>query len=426
MRLGILGGGLSGITLQKLLKESSEVLEKENRIGGLCRSFVKNGFLYDVGGHILFSRDDKIMDLVREILGENKNYCKRDSKIFFKERFVKYPFENDLAALDKEDIYECLMGYIKNEHPNPKNLKEWIYYTFGSGIADKYLIPYNEKIWKTKLEEMTLEWVERIPKPPMEDVIKSALGIETEGYTHQLYFNYPIIGGIEALVSAMVKEKASICTSFDIKRIYLKGKNWVVSNGTDEKEYEKLVLTFSVKEAVKIIDNVPEKVKEAAANLRNNMVRVVLVGVNNESLSDRGAIYVPSSDICTHRVCYMNYFSKNNVPKGKSSLMAEVTTNPNQEYYNVSNDVLVEKVINDLSKAGMIRKNEVVETDIKNFEYGYVVYDLDYQKNIKIVRDYFKEIGIDLHGRFAEFEYINMDEVIKRSINLAEKINSPK
>ena len=64
--------------------------------------------------------------------------------------------------------------------------------TFGRSIAEKYFLPYNRKIWKTEPREMGLEWVGRVPKPPMEDVVKSALGIETEGYTHQLHFRYPL------------------------------------------------------------------------------------------------------------------------------------------------------------------------------------------------------------------------------------------
>lgn len=423
MRIGILGGGLSGITLQSFLEMESEILEKEDRVGGLCRTFEKEGFSYDVGGHILFSKDEKIMKLVRAVLAGNINYCKRDSKIFFKGRFVKYPFENGLGVLDKEDIYECLIGYLQNEHPKPTNFLEWIYYTFGNGLSEKYLVPYNQKIWKYDLKKMSLEWMERIPKPPVEDVVKSALGIETEGYVHQLYFNYPAVGGIEGLVKAFVKKNSKITTGFEIRTIRKDGKEWLVSDGRNNRCYDQLILTIPVKEAVKYFPTVPEEVRRATEALIHNSVRVVLVGVKNETLSDRGAVYVPSPEVVAHRLCYMGYFSRNNVPSGKSSLMAEITTNPLIELHTVADDLLIEKVVEDLHKVGIINKQDVTITDIKNLEYGYVVYDLDYQKNMKIVRDYFQELGIILHGRFAEFEYINMDEVINRSLKLAETLN---
>ena len=135
------------------------------------------------------------------LLGDNVHRARRNNKIFYKGRYVKYPFENGLFDLEPQDRFECLYHYIKNDYPPPQtNFKEWIYHHFGKGLAEKYLIPYNEKIWNVPAEELGLEWVDgRVPKPPLEDVIKAAVGVETEGYTHQLYFNYPAHGGIESL-----------------------------------------------------------------------------------------------------------------------------------------------------------------------------------------------------------------------------------
>src|SRR5215468_4712491 len=108
MNIGILGGGISGIALQRFLRHPNEVLEAAPVPGGLCRTFWKEGFGYDIGGHILFSKQQHINELVDQILGENVNHCRRANYVLFKGRYVKYPFENDLAALDIEDRYECL------------------------------------------------------------------------------------------------------------------------------------------------------------------------------------------------------------------------------------------------------------------------------------------------------------------------------
>ncbi len=426
MKYGILGGGLSAVTLSYYLNYDNEILEKEKKIGGLCRTFEKDGFQYDIGGHILFSKDSKLMDVVKSFLGENINYCKRNNKIIYKNRFMKYPFENDLYKLDKNDLYDCLIGFLKNDYNIPNNYEEWIYYTFGYGIADKYLIPYNKKIWKEKLSSMSLEWVERIPRPPLEDIIKSAIGIETEGYTHQLHFIYPKYGGIEGLVNAIAKDNKNIITDYEINSIIKKNNQWMVSNGAENKYYDKLVSTIPINELLKFLNDVPEKVLKCANQLRHNMVRVVMVGINNDSLLDKSAIYIPQSDVIFHRICYMGYFSKNTIPSGASSLIAEVTTHRNNELYNISDDVLTEIVVNDINKLDIADKNSVIVTDIQNLEYGYVVYDVKYSNNLMIIKDYLYSIGIILLGRFAEFEYINMDEVIKRSINLANKINNVK
>jgi protoporphyrinogen oxidase len=242
MNIGIIGGGLSGVSLQYYLKHPSEILEKYS-IGGLCRTFEKNGFYYDIGGHILFSTNKDIMKIINDILNPNIHYCRRNNKILYKNKYIKYPFENELSALDKQDILDCLLGFIENKNKTYSNFEEWIYYSFGKGIADKYLIPYNNKIWKTKLSEMNTEWVERIPKPPIEDIIKSAIGIETEGYVHQLNFGYPICGGIESLVKSFIKPNCNIKINFNIESISYKDK-WIINNSL---EFDKLLTTPTTK-----------------------------------------------------------------------------------------------------------------------------------------------------------------------------------
>jgi protoporphyrinogen oxidase len=206
---------------------------------------------------------------VNSLLGENINYCKRANQILFKGRYVKYPFENDLGALDRQDAYECLIDYLKNDfRGEPTNFEEWAYSTFGRSIADKYLIPYNRKIWKMEPREMGLEWVGRVPKPPMEDVVKSALGIETEGYTHQLYFRYPLHGGFEALVRAMTKDPAKVACNTRVEKIRKVRGRWVVYDGQRERVYDHLVLAFPVMDALGCFEGVPAEVTAAVQGLR--------------------------------------------------------------------------------------------------------------------------------------------------------------
>lgn len=159
MKTAILGGGLTGLTLGYFLNQRRidfEILEKESECGGLMRTLQEDGFTFDYGGsHILFTKDKEVLDFTVNLLGDNKIKNRRNTKILYKGHYVKYPFENGLADLPKEDNFECLYYFIQNiikkekgELKRPNNLKEWFYYTFGKGISEKYLIPYNEKIWK--------------------------------------------------------------------------------------------------------------------------------------------------------------------------------------------------------------------------------------------------------------------------------------
>lgn len=424
MNVGILGGGISGLTLQRFLRHPSEVLERGAVPGGLCRTFWKDGFGFDLGGHILFSKYPHVNELIDRLLEGNLNHCRRANQVLFKGRYVKYPFENDLGTLEQQDCYECLIDYLKNDYPEPANFEEWAYYTFGRSIADKYLIPYNRKIWKREPRELGLEWVSRIPRPPMEDVVRSALGIATEGYTHQLHFRYPLQGGAEALVQAMIEDPALVHCEAVVQSIRREGKHWTVADGQATRHYDHLVLAFPIHEAIRCFTDVPGEVREAVSRLRYNALRIAFLAVNNTSLMDRSAVYIPDPTVLPHRVCFMGYFSPYLVRPGTSSLVAEVTTPSGDRIDQLTNDDFLDRVVGDLDRIGILRREDVILRDTRRVEYAYPVYDLAYTGNVQIVRRYFASLGIDLLGRFAEFDYINADECIHRALQLAEKLNS--
>ena len=175
------------------------------------------------------------------------------------------------------DRFFCLNGFIKiliavgkGEIPTPVNFREWIYYTFGNGIAECYMIPYNEKIWKYPTDKMSLHWVEgRIPRPPVEDIIKSAIGIETEGYTHQAVFSYPLDGGIKALVRAIAQPiEQHIKNGFRVTSITKSGEVWEISNGTECIQADRCICTMPVQHLLPCIDDVPPEVKNATCCLK--------------------------------------------------------------------------------------------------------------------------------------------------------------
>ena len=426
MKTAILGGGLSGLTLAHILAGRGEdvlVLEAEEAIGGLCRSRTGDGFCFDTGGsHIIFSRDSEVLGFMLSVLGENRAERKRNTKIFYKDRFVKYPFENGLSELPREDLYLCLSEYIKTliaaekgELPPVVSFRDWIYTTFGAGIAECYLMPYNRKIWNYPPEQMSAHWVEgRVPRPPVEDIIRSAIGIETEGYTHQAVFSYPLHGGIEALVRAIAEPVMDRVTcGFGASRIRRTPGGWEITDGTRTVRAGKLISTIPLQNLLPALDGVPAAVREALGALRYNSVCSVFIGVRGE-VPPISWLYVPMPETgLFNRVSFPSNFSTAVAPEGCSSVLAEITYNDGDPVTGMKDDEIIGHVISSLESMGLIRKDAVVSSGIARHRFAYVVYDLDYLKNIRTVRDYCREIGIDLVGRFAQFEYLNMDGCIR-------------
>jgi len=427
MRIGILGGGLTGLTLGYFLNQKRiefEVLEKEKECGGLMRTLQECGFAFDYGGsHIIFSKDREILDFMLNLLGNNVTKNRRNTKILYKDNFVKYPFENGLADISKEDNFECLHCFVQNliekekgKLNKPSNLKGWFYYTFGKGIAEKYLIPYNEKIWKYPLEKISLEWVERIPSPPVEDIIKSSLGIETEGYTHQLFFYYPKVGGIRALIKSL-EEKIDeyIIINFKVKKIKKENGKWIASNGREERVYDKIISSIPIHNLIKAL-NPSRNVKNATNSLKYNSLITIMIGIDKPKINNFSWLYIPDKDVLTHRVSFPSNYSPYVVPEGKSSVLAEITCNIEDEIWKMKDEEIIEKTIEDLHKLRIINGESVCFTKVKRIKYAYVVNDLEYRKNIEIVREYTENLGIGLVGRFSEFKYLNMDACVRSAM----------
>lgn len=388
------------------------------------RSLQEDGFTFDYGGsHIVFSKDKEALNFILSIMGENKTKIKRNTKILYKLNYVKYPFENGLSDLPKKDNFECISKFIINFLMRegrliaaPSNLKEWCYYAFGQGIADRYLIPYNEKIWKHPLDHIGLDWVDRIPFPPLEDMIKSSLGIDTEGYKHQLHFYYPKYGGIQSIIKSLEKKiNGDIIVDFQVKSIRKIDDKWLVSDGKRQKQYDRIISTIPVHGLIEAL-NAPERISNAADRLKFNSIITVMIGLDAPKINDISWLYIPERSCITHRISFPSNFSQFVVPENKSSLLAEITCNIGDEIWQMSDESIINRVKKELVKLEIFDESDICYLNLRRLRYAYVINSIDYGADLEILKDYLSRMGIDLLGRFAEFDYINMDQCILRVI----------
>lgn len=429
MEYGIIGAGPSGLTMAMFLKHPSLILEKNSRPGGHAGSFFDQGYTFDYGPHIMFSKHKEILRFMVSSLGKNVHQCRRNNKIYYKKTLIKYPFENDLHSLPMEDNYECLSQYIynpyKKKYKNPKNLKEWLLKNFGKGICEKYLFPYNEKIWNIPIHKLSMLWAERIPNPSPVDIIRSALGFKTEGYTHQLYYHYPLKGGYQAISEAWA-EKLDIVYNFTVLTITKTKKNtFLVSNGKNIYEFKKIISTVPIHELVTLLNiSIPETVLSAIKALIVNPMYVVCIGLKGEDKNKYTAVYFPEKDFLVNRICFPKTLSPFNAPSNRYSIQADITCKKDSDLWKKKDDFIINHVIDGLQARGFINDlRDIVYQKVFRMPYSYVVYDTHYEKNVKIIRDWFPKHGIHLVGRFSYFEYVNVDMIIARSMEIAGKLN---
>lgn len=110
--VAIVGAGPTGLSAAYHCPDAL-LIEKNDTIGGWCRSIQRDGFTWDYAGHIMFSNDEYVHQMYRILLGDNVHWQDREAWIYSKGVYTRYPFQGSLYGLPAQVIKECLIGAIE-------------------------------------------------------------------------------------------------------------------------------------------------------------------------------------------------------------------------------------------------------------------------------------------------------------------------
>lgn len=422
----IVGGGVSGCSLSAFLDEDNIILERSKQPGGHCASTIRDGWTYDRGPHILFSRDQEVLQYLIGLLGENVHTCERNNKIAISGVFAGYPLENYLHELPMDDRFACARDLLLGEgkvSTAPANLEDWFLTNFGTALVDLYFRPYNEKVWKTALHELSMSWADRIPLPPKEDVLAGALGLARPGYVHQLFYQYPRVGGYQALAEAVAAEADDVRCGQEVVSI-APGERLTVTTQRCQFAASRVVWTAPVHELPAVFTGrIPDSIRDDIQRLRVNPTVVVTLGFTGVDADLLTALYVADPAVLANRISFPATFSPANAPAGHFSIQSEITLPPDEWPPSQDRDFWIQRVLDDLVGLGLVSPAQLVFADVEIFRFAYVVYDSGYESRLDRVRAFFAQHGIVLHGRFGAFEYLNADGCVIRSRELAASLN---
>ena len=432
MRIAVLGGGITGlVTALQLTKKGHDAtcFEAGARAGGLCQSEVVDGFTADrAGGHIIFSRDTEVLEFMLGLLeGNGYHTSTRQTCIYHRGRYVQYPFENGLGDLAKEETYLCLKDYVEAAFERrqgaeaPDDFEGWCLWRFGKGICELFMHPYNRKIWNIPLNELGTAWVrDRVPDAPMEDVIRSALGIRTEGYAHQSVFYYPLEGGFEGLIHGLVKRLPNgvLRTATPVTSLERGDDNWTV-NG---ESYDRVISSVPLGALHPLLEALPKEVDQAFSALDSTSLMTVFLALDRSDPPPHSWLYFPNEeDGPQNRITWLSNYSPKNAPPGCSSIMAEVTYHGKPP---ASDADVTEQVVAGLSNAGFFRRDQLRFSRIWHNRYAYILYRHGLEECLDTIRGYASEIELDLVGRFGNYNYFNSDACIRAAFDLTESYPS--
>ena len=215
----IIGAGLAGLSAAYHLgKRDRIIVEADSAVGGLCKSTTVDGFTFDCTGHLIHFRSDEGRSSSRgcwgtaspNTSGRLPSSCRAGSRTTRSRRIpTGFPRKSSRNAFWDSSALCCA-----NASQHISNFQDWILDTFGEGISNHFMTPYNEKLWQHDLHDIALDWVNwSIPKPDLEDVLNGALGIKNRQFGYNPVFYYPSEGGIGLLPEASRSTRRSFSTT---------------------------------------------------------------------------------------------------------------------------------------------------------------------------------------------------------------------
>jgi protoporphyrinogen oxidase len=417
----IIGAGLAGLSAGYHAKQQNleyELYEADSRVGGICQTIERNGFLFDYSGHLLHLKEPYFQELVKELLVDNLKVITRNAVIYSQGVFSRYPFQANLFGLPAPIIKECLQEFVKAYYGNEDlptkhydTFHDWIVAKFGEGIGRHFMFPYNEKLWTVPTEEMTCEWMsEYVPKPNLDEVFTGAFEDQSKGFGYNANFWYPQRGGIQALCDAWAARVPNIHLNESVTAIDTAAKVVRFASGKTA-VYSKLISTMPLNKLIEKLEGpLPEQVLSAARKLQHNSILIVNLGVKGDDLTDKHWIYLPEKKFTAYRVGVYSNFSSALVPAGATSFYVEIGY---QQGWNVDKDALVTKAVEEMVEIGLIRSlDDILVKDVIDLECAYVIYDHNLNEGRKTIMDYLQQQDIVSISRYGNWEYSGMEEAM--------------
>lgn len=408
-RIAIIGAGISGLTCARLLKHRFDVtvFEKEHEPGGLVRCRSVNGSLFHIcGGHVFNTKNPIVSKWFWSIFNRDKDFvlAKRRSAVCLDNgMFVDYPIENHIYQLPpvvRKKIYAEITQLAGMPSEPANNFGDFLQKRFGETLYRLYFKPYNDKIWRCDLHTIPLDWLEgKLPMPTPNDMLTANKHHREEcDFVHSCFY-YPKKGGSQFIVNTLADGVNVVCDAV-VGRVEREDGGLRLFWRDGSALYNHVVFCGNLNNLSEIIGT---NLLPGGGLCAHGTTSVFC----ETSKIPYSWFYQPGRRHDSHRVICTGNFSENNNASGKNTCTVEFTDQKS-----------VDEILPQLKKMpyspSYIAHNYFTDT--------YPIQSASTRRVVSEIKSRLVAQGISLVGRFAEWEYFNMDAAMASAMRAVEEI----
>lgn len=404
----IIGAGITGLSLTSFLDTDDYlIVEKDSEVGGYCKTTIRNGFVWDYSGHFFHFNNQEIKDYVLENIECDVVTVNKKSHIYYKDRYIDFPFQNNIDQLPTDEFVECLYDLRNNRSCEVNTFTDFVKNTLGESICNKFIIPYNKKLYACDLNNLDYDAMGRFfPKPTNFDDLLTQLKNKNKTESYNNTFIYPTGGSIE-FVKSLLKRVNQDNILLDTSVISIDLENKIAKTTNGEIKFNKLVNTMPFDTFMRITG-------QEVPNLSSNKVVVFNLGFDKPTDINSNWVYYPGDEIFYRVGFYNNIFGTD-----KMSLYVEIGMDKTQEVNEVK---LLEKVLGDLTKVGIIKEHNLIDHQVIVMNPAYVHIT---KKSKEIYNNWSKKnnpFGLFSIGRYGSWTYCSIEDNIIQSKELSVRL----
>ncbi len=409
----IVGAGVSGLAFAAALGARGEhdylILEADAQIGGYCKTVVKDGFTWDYSGHFFHFKHPEIEAWLRARMpGQAVRTVTKQSFIRYGDRMIDFPFQKNIHQLPQDEFIDCLhdlymarapgVAPAGTDAPAEDNFKAMLYARFGRSIAEKFLIPYNEKLYACDLAVLDKDAMGRFfPHADLTDIIRNMRVADNASYNAT--FTYPEGGAIQ-YVNALASEVRAGGIALDEALVAIDLDRRVARTTHRELAFERLVSSAPFPRLVAMTG-----VTHDLGVFSWNKVLVFNLGFDRKGARGVHWVYVPDPAVSFYRIGYYD----NIFESERLSLYVEL---------GYSREATVDvpaaraRVLEDLRRLGVIDEHRLVAEHSVVMDPAYVHITRGSIAEQKRVARMLTESGVHAIGRYGGWTYCSIEDNI--------------